>query len=605
MAKLYVQLGLSHEDPQDDFSYREGFRSYVTSHAKPEDYVVLVDASPRAVDELTRLWADQPNAQVVWAQVDNGSTHSRTYFAQPDGSPAPSVFTQDAERALRCCPQGGLVTTEVSCQTLHQLLAEHPETPIALLVWDPEVTPDLDWESLGQLPDAISVRRPVPRDLRTQLKARGYSSAGRAWGEAGANSFYLRASDTAARGRAIAAQARVSAGELIVRVRSLLPTPDERAALTMRTKVALDQRLSVQDVLDPSHGLQLAPLRRDDVLDLANRVTSHPQVRWTLNMDHDDAPADLAQECHARHGLWPISFSFPDAWSDRTLHPERLLSPITPGFPYSFTESDEYLRSYGTAQWGITHRKAGWDCFRHVEILASGAVPLMVDAADIPRFSMVHYPKKALASAAAMAAQHGGAPDIASRAAFQSFFDRHLTCEAMARYLLESCGLYDAERILFVDEQHPHSSDYQSTLTLVGLKRLRGSTVVPLFPAPWLYSDFSDEVGHLYGRGFGYSRSLDPSLKSMRETLDNELPDVDLSTIDTLIVGSISRNETRARELLHRFPAERTIWIHGEDSPPTARQTRDFRSSGTQVFVRSIESRDRHDAPSLRRRARA
>jgi hypothetical protein len=174
----------------------------------------------------------------------------------------------------------------------------------------------------------------------------------------------------------------------------------------------------------------------------------------------------------------------------------------------------------------------------------------------------------------------------------------------MARYTLEASGLGDAERILFVEEQHPHTSDYQSTLALVGLKRLRGQGVVPMFPAPWLYSDFSDEVGHLYGRGFGYSRSLDPSLRSSAERPPAPDTNPDLTAFDAVVIGSISRNVARARELLSLFPAARTIWIHGEDSPPTARQVHDLRASGTQVFVRSIESRTQGDARSLRRRAR-
>ena len=604
MAKVYVQLGLGHENPQDDPGYRRGFLDHVRAHAQRVDHVLLTDASPLAVEELTREWADVPSSRVVWAQVDAVGGAPRTYLAQPPGSPAPSVFTRDRELALRCCPQGGLLDIEVPCLTLTELLADNAGDDIALLMWDPAATPQLDWSSLGRLPDAVCVQSPAPEDLTAQLRAHGYSSAGRAWGEAGTNSLYVRAGDVGARGRAAAAQARVAAGEVIVRLRSLLPTPDERSALTMRASLALDRSIGEADVVDPSHGLQLATVAREDVLSTVAHVTEHPEARWHVDLDSDDTPAELARECHDRHGLWPISFSFPDAWSGRTLEPERLLSPITPGFPYSFTDPEEYLRSYGTAQWGITHRKAGWDCFRHVEILASGAVPLMIDAADIPRYSMVHYPKRAMADAAALARARGGAPDSASRAAFQSFFDRHLTCESMARYLIEVSGLEGAERILFVDEQHPHSSDYQSTLTLVGLKRLRGPAVVPMFPAPWLYSDFPGEVGHLYGRGFGYSRSLDPGLRSASETGGASSSTVDPSTFDAIVVGSISRNEHLAGELLAGFPVDRTVWIHGEDSPPTARQTRDLRASGAHVFVRSLESRRVGDPASWRRRSR-
>ena len=602
MAKVWVQLGLGHESPQDDVGYRRGFLDHVRAHAQRVDHVLLADPSPRAVQELTREWADQPLSRVVWAQVDDMGGAPRAYLAQPPGSPAPAVFTQDRELALRCSPQGGLIEVEVPSLTLRELLADHPDDDIALLMWDPTATPRLDWTSLGRLPEAVCVQSPVPEDLKAQLRACGYSSAGRAWGEAGTNRLYVRASDVAARGRAAAAQAKVAAGAAIVHLRSLLPTPDERSALRVRASLALDRSIGEADVVDPSHGLPLAIVAREDVLSTVAHVTEHPEARWHVDLDSDGTPSELARECHDRHGLWPISFSFPDSWSGRTTTPDRLLSPITPGYPYSFTDPDEYLRSYGTAHWGITHRKAGWDCFRHVEILASGAVPLMPDAADIPRFSMVHYPRRAMAQAARLAVERGGAPDAVTRAAFQSYFDRHLTCEAMARYLVQESGLDDAGRILFVDEQHPHASDYQSTLALVGLKRALGSAVVPMFPAPWIYSDFVGEVGHLYGRGFGYCRSVDPALRSDAEAAGHGAATLDPQDFDAIVVGSISRNERLAGGLLSGFPAERTVWIHGEDSPPTARQVRDLRASGTRVFVRSIESRGPGDPPSQRRR---
>jgi hypothetical protein len=59
---------------------------------------------------------------------------------------------------------------------------------------------------------------------------------------------------------------------------------------------------------------------------------------------------------------------------------------------------------------------------------------------------------------------------------------------------------------------------------------------------------------------------------------------------DTLVVGSISRNWSRAEQLLEVFPRERTVWIYGEDSPPDIEESARLRGSKVHIFVRSINT---------------
>ena len=53
-------------------------------------------------------------------------------------------------------------------------------------------------------------------------------------------------------------------------------------------------------------------------------------------------------------------------------------------------------------------------------------------------------------------------------------------------------------------------------------------------------------------------------------------------------MGSVTRNGNLADCLLERFPAERTIWIHGEDLPPTVDEVARHRRFRVHMFVRSI-----------------
>jgi hypothetical protein len=159
----------------------------------------------------------------------------------------------------------------------------------------------------------------------------------------------------------------------------------------------------------------------------------------------------------------------------------------------------------------------------------------------------------------------------------------------MARYVFNCAQLTDIRKVLFVDAQHPGSIDYLSTLTLIGLKEVFGAKCVPLFAPPWIYTDFLGDVSHLYGRGFGTTKIVDPLLKSPEEL--EQLSKMDaLEDFDCVVIGSISRNFDIAEELRDAFPPDRTIWIHGEDTPPLPQAMRDYRASGAHLFIRSIDS---------------
>ena len=49
-------------------------------------------------------------------------------------------------------------------------------------------------------------------------------------------------------------------------------------------------------------------------------------------------------------------------------------------------------RSY----FGLTWKKAGWDCLRHLELLAAGYVPLFTDIGNAPRGAVAFLPKRVL-----------------------------------------------------------------------------------------------------------------------------------------------------------------------------------------------------------------
>lgn len=58
----------------------------------------------------------------------------------------------------------------------------------------------------------------------------------------------------------------------------------------------------------------------------------------------------------------------------------------------------EYRHAYAEALFGFTKKKRGWDCMRHLEILASGTLPIALGALGhaCPSAGMLLYPSRIL-----------------------------------------------------------------------------------------------------------------------------------------------------------------------------------------------------------------
>lgn len=71
-------------------------------------------------------------------------------------------------------------------------------------------------------------------------------------------------------------------------------------------------------------------------------------------------------------------------------------APLIPGrqstYNYGYDQEEEYYHQYADSYFGITTKKAGWDCLRHYEILASGAIPFFVGIKDLILKPLVMHP---------------------------------------------------------------------------------------------------------------------------------------------------------------------------------------------------------------------
>lgn len=327
----------------------------------------------------------------------------------------------------------------------------------------------------------------------------------------------------------------------------------------------------------------------DAALAQARNLAGVEPDRFSFDFTALEDPATAAQRCHDKFGFRPISFSVSAVAAARSSARSRLLSSVVPGRPYTFENEADYNDEYAGSLLALTHKKAGWDCFRHVEILAQGAVPLMPDIGDVPEFTMVHYPKPFLEATWREFTMRGSVPDGATIGALAAHTRRHLTSTAMVQYLIRDTPL-PGGRLLYLDESLPALPDYLSIMTLIGLSRSPGLSVDVLWPAHYLYSDWTGDPRRLYGLGFGYSRRIDATMRSLAKVPPSSsptgLPDID--EYDAVIVGGVSRNRALATMVSAASTASRRYYLHGEDQPPDRSERKWLRNLVGESYVREI-----------------
>ena len=160
------------------------------------------------------------------------------------------------------------------------------------------------------------------------------------------------------------------------------------------------------------HGRRLSAYERDLLLALADMdadvaAQAQPVVRVPAS-SRGSADKNNRNKSYLMH---PLTFGIPSKNVQNTVQPKgRALSTVVPGdwstYAYlpredqtpqqrSQLERDYYVdmqRSF----FGLTWKKAGWDCLRHLELLASGCLPLFTDIAKAPRGVLSLYPKRVL-----------------------------------------------------------------------------------------------------------------------------------------------------------------------------------------------------------------
>lgn len=134
----------------------------------------------------------------------------------------------------------------------------------------------------------------------------------------------------------------------------------------------------------------------------------------------------------------PIHFAIPECkLTLNKLNKIQEYGSIIPGQGgYRFTDEKEYYDDYNKSYYGITMKKAGWDCMRHYEILANNCIPYFIDLESCPKQTLTNLPKELLIESRNLANNFDETKYFSILNELFEFTKNNLTTKKLAQYIL-------------------------------------------------------------------------------------------------------------------------------------------------------------------------
>lgn len=173
-----------------------------------------------------------------------------------------------------------------------------------------------------------------------------------------------------------------------------------------------------------------------------------PHITWRFNY----FKRELASATHPN--IKPIGFSFPKEKICTNYKKIKTSATVVPGYmtTYVFENENDYYKDYQNSFYAITHKKGGWDCMRHYEIIFNNCMPFFTDIESCPEKTLTFLPKDLLLEAKHLPGVHlslNGIPNVVINdmtfdeskyknllVAIVQHCSNKTTTENMARYVL-------------------------------------------------------------------------------------------------------------------------------------------------------------------------
>lgn len=348
-----------------------------------------------------------------------------------------------------------------------------------------------------------------------------------------------------------------------------------------------------------------------------------------INMDDDLGRLRVPRSYVFNAGsklVFPISFSIPE---EHILHrfpsKSKPAASVVPGNHSTYIymgnstyEGDRHLErdfyyDLSSSMFAFTFKKAGWDCMRHLEIMARGCLPIFTDIGNSPNGTLMAYPKRVFS----LLLRFPGL--VYSTRPFQiaivweefdhvlymltcefllSYTRKHLTTASMAKYVIDTVGL-PTKTILFLATAEAASGDYLTDMTLHGFKTILGASAVvdverqlPIYTSA---SDFNEtefikSKSQLYGRGFTFGKTMSeyPGLVDRTRVPQR----VQAHEFDLVVFGmghrSMGLHAPFFKEVCRHYPPKRVVMLYGGDEAISINALNQWTSCVGHVFAREM-----------------
>jgi hypothetical protein len=142
---------------------------------------------------------------------------------------------------------------------------------------------------------------------------------------------------------------------------------------------------------------------------------------------------------HKHPNLLPITFGIPTCkLTTPNKNKTQEYATCIPGQPetYVFKDEKSYYEDYQKSYYGVTMKKAGWDCMRHYEILGNYCIPYFVGLEDCPKNTLVNFPKELLLEGRELANNFDEQKYFNILNELFDYTKNHLTTKNIANYIL-------------------------------------------------------------------------------------------------------------------------------------------------------------------------
>jgi hypothetical protein len=138
--------------------------------------------------------------------------------------------------------------------------------------------------------------------------------------------------------------------------------------------------------------------------------------------------------------LLPITFGIPTSkLAIPGMNKTQEYATCVPGQPetYVFKSEQPYYEDYQKSYYGVTMKKAGWDCMRHYEILGNNCIPYFVGLEDCPKNTLANLPKELLLEAKDLAGNFDEQKYFLILNELFDYTKNNLTTQNIAKYVIE------------------------------------------------------------------------------------------------------------------------------------------------------------------------